>query len=144
MAIRIGEHPQLRLPVIVSYDGFFTSHQKRRVSILDDESVQRFVGKVQAPYTALDPEHPVTIGPYMNDPDLINNKYQMKLAFDAAHKILTISTFVNFHFLILSEVIPYLRAVDFNCSNVFLLSVALVKPFFPDFFAGAIFENNLF
>ena len=34
--------------------------------------------------TALDPRHPVTIGPYMNDPDLINNKYQLERATDAA------------------------------------------------------------
>ena len=34
--------------------------------------------------TALDPRHPVTIGPYMNDPDLINNKYQLTLAMEAA------------------------------------------------------------
>jgi pyruvate ferredoxin oxidoreductase alpha subunit len=33
LAVRIGEHPEVRLPVIVSYDGFFTSHQKRRVQI---------------------------------------------------------------------------------------------------------------
>ena len=30
-AIRIGEHADVRLPVLVAYDGFFTSHQKRRV-----------------------------------------------------------------------------------------------------------------
>lgn len=88
LAVKIGEHPKLRLPVIVAYDGFFTSHQKRRVSVLEDEAVQRFVGQPHAPFTALDPEHPVTIGPYMNDPDLINNKYQLKLAFDAARTII--------------------------------------------------------
>ena len=32
----------------------------------------------------LDPRHPVTVGPYMNDPDLINNKFQLSLAMDAA------------------------------------------------------------
>ena len=35
------------------------------------------------PVKALDPRHPVTIGPYMNDPDLINNKYQLERAMDA-------------------------------------------------------------
>ena len=34
MARAIGEHPDVRLPVIVAYDGFFTSHQKRSVHIL--------------------------------------------------------------------------------------------------------------
>ncbi len=30
----------------------------------------------------------MTIGPYMNDPDLINNKYQLKLAMDAAARVI--------------------------------------------------------
>jgi pyruvate ferredoxin oxidoreductase alpha subunit len=85
IAPKIGEHPDVRLPVIVAYDGFFTSHQKRLVEhFKDDEVVQRFVGSPKTPIHALDPRHPVTIGPYMNDPDLINNKYQLKLAIDAA------------------------------------------------------------
>ena len=35
-AIKIGEHPDVRLPVVVAYDGFFTSHQKRRLECFDD------------------------------------------------------------------------------------------------------------
>lgn len=89
MAVRIGEHPEVRLPVMVAMDGFFTSHQKRRVSYFeDDRFVRDFVGLPHSPVTALDPEHPVTIGAYMNDPDLINNKYQVKLAMDAAERVI--------------------------------------------------------
>ncbi len=89
VAVRIGEHPAVRLPVIVAYDGFFTSHQKRRVRYFEDAQVVReWLGRPQAPFHALDPTRPVTIGPYMNDPDLINNKYQLKLAMDAAHRLL--------------------------------------------------------
>lgn len=88
-AIRIGEHAEVRLPVLVAYDGFFTSHQKRRVQCVEDnEALQRFLGKVEMPYTALDPEHPVTFGPYMNDPDLINNKKQHSLAMEAARGVI--------------------------------------------------------
>ncbi|MCL4558904.1 MAG: thiamine pyrophosphate-dependent enzyme [Deltaproteobacteria bacterium] len=86
MAVKIGESKDVRLPVIVAYDGFFTSHQKRRVSYFTDKQfVQDFVGKYEPLYTALDPEHPMTFGPYMNDPDLINNKKQLSLAMDAAY-----------------------------------------------------------
>ncbi len=89
VAVRVGEHPEVRLPVIVAYDGFFTSHQKRRVRYFEDPGVVReFLGEPQCPVHALDPRHPVTIGPYMNDPDLINNKYQLKLAMDAAYRVL--------------------------------------------------------
>ncbi len=86
MAIKIGEMKDVRLPVIVAYDGFFTSHQKRRVKYFTDRQfVQDFIGKPEYIYTALDPEHPITFGPYMNEPDLINNKKQQSLAMEAAY-----------------------------------------------------------
>ena len=88
-AIRIGEHADVRLPVLVAYDGFFTSHQKRRVRCVEDrEALRQFLGTPEMPYTALDPEHPVTFGPYMNDPDLINNKKQHSLAMEAARQVI--------------------------------------------------------
>jgi pyruvate ferredoxin oxidoreductase alpha subunit len=85
IALRVAERADVRLPAIVAFDGFFTSHQKRRVSTFeDDATVQDWLGPVLEPVRALDPRHPVTIGPYMNDPDLINNKYQLERAMDAA------------------------------------------------------------
>ncbi len=82
IATRLGEHKDVRLPVIVAFDGFVTSHQKRRVQYFENKKVvQDFVGEVPEGYiTSLDPKNPVTIGPYMNDPDLINNKYQQSQA----------------------------------------------------------------
>jgi len=88
-AVRIGEHPDVRLPVIVAYDGFLTSHQKRRIDRFDDpEAVKEFVGERVDPYDALDPDRPVTFGPYMNDPDLINNKVQQHEAMEAARRVI--------------------------------------------------------
>ena len=88
-AVRIGEHLDVRLPVIVAYDGFLTSHQKRRIERFDDpEAVKAFLGEREDPYTALDPDRPVTFGPYMNDPDLINNKVQQHEAMEAARKVI--------------------------------------------------------
>lgn len=75
----------VKLPVIVAYDGFFTSHQKKKLNVFEkDEDVQGFVGKYKAEYTALDVNKPVTIGSYMNEPDLMNNKYQLHLAMEEA------------------------------------------------------------
>ncbi len=89
MAVRIGEDPRVQLPVIVAYDGFFTSHQKRRVQYFaHQETVQQFIGPVPERVTALNPRQPVTIGPYMNDPDLINNKYQLHKAMEAAREVI--------------------------------------------------------
>ncbi|MGO8851366.1 MAG: hypothetical protein ACLQIK_16995, partial [Mycobacterium sp.] len=47
MALRIAERADVRLPAIVAFDGFFTSHQKRRVStFVDDATVQEWLGPV--------------------------------------------------------------------------------------------------
>ncbi len=89
MAVKIGEHEDVRLPVIVNYDGFFTSHQKRKISVFKDRQyVQDFLGTVKTVYHALDPRNPLTIGPYMNDPDLINNKKQLSIAMENALKVI--------------------------------------------------------
>ena len=96
-AVRIGEHPDVRLPVIVAYDGFLTSHQKRRIDRFNDpEAVKDFLGERDDPYTALDPDRPVTFGPYMNDPDLINNKVQQHQAMEAARRVIP-EIFAEFH-----------------------------------------------
>ncbi|WP_134698931.1 thiamine pyrophosphate-dependent enzyme [Ammoniphilus sp. YIM 78166] len=89
MALRLAEHKDVRLPVLVAYDGFFTSHQKRRVQYFEDRNVvQNFVGPQPREYNfALDPANPVTIGPYMNDPDLINNNYQQSEAMYRAYEV---------------------------------------------------------
>lgn len=86
-AIKIAE--SIRLPVIVAFDGFFTSHQKRNCYVFsDDETVQEFIGPVSVYNTSLDPENPVTVGSYMNEPDLMNNKYQLHLAMEKARTVI--------------------------------------------------------
>jgi pyruvate ferredoxin oxidoreductase alpha subunit len=88
-AIRIGEHHEVRLPVIVCYDGFFTSHQKRRLQVFDDpQAVRAFLGTRPDFPTPFDLAHPRTFGPYMNDPDLINNKRQLSQAMEAARSVI--------------------------------------------------------
>ncbi|GKH46853.1 thiamine pyrophosphate-dependent enzyme [Anaerotruncus massiliensis (ex Togo et al. 2019)] len=84
-ALKLAE--RVKLPVIVAFDGFFTSHQKRRCEVFEEDSdVQAFVGKYDASYSALDLAHPVSIGSYMNEPDIINNKFQLHLAMEQARE----------------------------------------------------------
>lgn len=82
-ALKLAE--KVMLPVIVAFDGFFTSHQKRNSMVFkEDEVVRNFIGTYDAPYSALDLEHPVSIGSYMNEPDILNNKYQLHQAMEQA------------------------------------------------------------
>jgi pyruvate ferredoxin oxidoreductase alpha subunit len=90
MAIKLAEHAKVRLPVLVASDGYFTSHQKRRVQTFANKSdVQAFVGE-QPPQNyphVLDRNNPITVGPYMNEPDYINNCYQQSVAMYNAEEV---------------------------------------------------------
>ncbi len=87
IALRLAE--TVRLPVVVAYDGFFSSHQKARCyRFADDMAVRRFIGPKVEPYPFLDLDNPITVGSYMNEPDLMNNRYQLHLAMEQAAKTL--------------------------------------------------------
>lgn len=95
----------VNLPVVIAFDGFFTSHQKRKCFVFeDDATVQDYIGPKRSSdnrtagdseenasagencsYSVLDLEHPISIGSYMNEPDVINNRYQLHLAMEAVH-----------------------------------------------------------
>lgn len=89
MALKIAEHSKVRLPVIVAYDGFWTSHQKRKVNFFKDrKEVQKFVGECPTDYNfARDLKKPVTIGAHMDGNDLINNHFQQSEAMYAAAEV---------------------------------------------------------
>ena len=62
-AVRIGEHPDVLLPVAVCQDGFITSHALERVELLEDEEVQDFIGTYMPQWSLLDLDNPKTYGP---------------------------------------------------------------------------------
>ncbi|MCK4593133.1 pyruvate ferredoxin oxidoreductase, partial [bacterium] len=62
-AVRIAEHPDVLLPVMVNLDGFITSHGMENVLIYDDRKVKGFIGSYHPKYHLLDPDKPVTMGP---------------------------------------------------------------------------------
>ncbi len=61
-AVRIAEHPDVLLPVMVCQDGFITSHAMERVEVYDDADVQAFVGTYQPKQSLLDVDNPMTYG----------------------------------------------------------------------------------
>lgn len=61
-AVRIAEHPDVRLPVMVCQDGFVVSHAMENLEILDDRSVREFVGPFRPESSLLDPDRPAAYG----------------------------------------------------------------------------------
>jgi pyruvate ferredoxin oxidoreductase alpha subunit len=61
-AFKIGEHLDVRLPVIVNQDGFMTSHTAQNVLPLEDKVACDFVGDYQQVNAMLNFDKPVTHG----------------------------------------------------------------------------------
>ncbi|MDD6058703.1 MAG: thiamine pyrophosphate-dependent enzyme [Clostridiales bacterium] len=92
----------VNLPVAVAFDGFFTSHQKRKCFVFSDDAVvQRYLGpklcsdnpnhsSFAQVHSVLDLAHPISVGSYMNEPDVINNRYQLHLAMEEAREKLPV------------------------------------------------------
>jgi pyruvate ferredoxin oxidoreductase alpha subunit len=62
-AFRIGEHKDVRTPVLVGLDGFIISHSTEVIQVEDDEEVKKFIGEFQPLYPLLDTNQKVTVGP---------------------------------------------------------------------------------
>ncbi len=63
MGVRISEHPDVLLPVMVCQDGFITSHCVETAETIDDETVKNFIGEYTPHYPLLNVNKPVTYGP---------------------------------------------------------------------------------
>ncbi|MGQ9675578.1 MAG: pyruvate ferredoxin oxidoreductase [Chloroflexota bacterium] len=62
-AVRIAEHPDVRLPVMVCYDGFIVSHCLTSIELTPTDKVKEFVGKFKPTMPLLNAKKPVTYGP---------------------------------------------------------------------------------
>jgi pyruvate ferredoxin oxidoreductase alpha subunit len=62
-AFRIGEHMDIRLPVMVCMDGFIISHSIERMEYLEDAEVKKFVGEFKNLHPLLDLDKPKSYGP---------------------------------------------------------------------------------
>lgn len=82
MAFRIGEHMDVRLPVMVNYDGFIISHTADALMMLPDDAAWKFVGPYKAAYSLLNVEKPITVGPL----DLTDYYFEHKVSQIEAHQ----------------------------------------------------------
>lgn len=88
MAMRIGEHPEVRLPVMTCQDGFITSHAIENIELLEDEKVKAFVGTYNPEHYLLADGRPLSVGPYDTPAYYMEHKYQQAQAMKAAKKVI--------------------------------------------------------
>jgi pyruvate ferredoxin oxidoreductase alpha subunit len=87
-AVRIGEHPDVLLPVAVCQDGFITSHGIERVEIYEDNAVDDFVGQYRPEWPLLDVDQPKTYGPLDFYDYYYEHKRQQIEAMDRAPQVI--------------------------------------------------------
>lgn len=63
MAVRIGEHKDVLLPVMNCYDGFITSHAIENIDLIEDDQVRNFVGTYEPDNFLLNSKTPIAVGP---------------------------------------------------------------------------------
>ncbi|OGO77164.1 MAG: pyruvate ferredoxin oxidoreductase [Clostridiales bacterium GWB2_37_7] len=62
-AVRIGEHKDVVLPVMVCQDGFITSHAVENLDLLEDDKVKAFVGEYTPENYLLNSKEQIAVGP---------------------------------------------------------------------------------
>lgn len=87
-AMPIGEHPDVRLPVMICQDGFITSHGVENIELLEDEIVKEFVGEYQPENYLLKHENPLAVGPYDVTNYYMEHKIQQAEAMKAAKPVI--------------------------------------------------------
>lgn len=87
-AMPIGEHPDVRLPVMICQDGFITSHGVENIELLEDEIVKDFVGEYRPENYLLKHENPLAVGPYDVTNYYMEHKIQQAEAMKAAKPVI--------------------------------------------------------
>ncbi len=87
MAFKIGEDPEVLLPVMVNFDGFILTHVIEPIWMFEKEEVEGFIPPYEPPYR-LDPGRPVTMGP-VGLPDVYTEvKKQQEEAIRGSRKVI--------------------------------------------------------
>ncbi|MDR0287217.1 MAG: pyruvate ferredoxin oxidoreductase [Clostridiales bacterium] len=88
MANRIGEHKDVKLPVMVCQDGFITSHAIENIELLEDDKVKAFIGEYEPQYYMLDKDNPVAVGPLDHFTHCFEHKRQQAQGMMNAKKVI--------------------------------------------------------
>ena len=87
-AIRIGEHKDVMLPVMVCQDGFITSHAVENIDLLEDDKVKAFVGEYNPEHYLLNSKEQIAVGPLDLPNYFFEHKRQQAQAMMNAKKVI--------------------------------------------------------
>ena len=87
-AVRIAEHKDVLLPVMVCMDGFIVSHSVENIELLETEKVREFVGTYEPDECLLNAKYLITMGPLDLPPHYFEHKRQQAEAMRNAKKVI--------------------------------------------------------
>jgi len=73
-AVRIAEHKDVLLPVMVCLDGFIVSHSVENIELQETEKVRKFIGTYEPDEYLLNSKYPITMGPLDLPPHYFEHK----------------------------------------------------------------------
>ncbi|CUS86323.1 Pyruvate flavodoxin/ferredoxin oxidoreductase, thiamine diP-bdg, partial [Candidatus Kryptonium thompsonii] len=121
IAVRIAEHPDILLPVMVTMDGFIISHTMERVEVLDDDVVKNFIGEYNPKYKLLDVKNPVTVGPLDLQDYYFEHKRAQAEAMENAYKL--IKEIDEEYYKISGRRYSYVEPYEIDDADIILISL---------------------
>ena len=73
-AVRIAEHKDVLLPVMVCLDGFIVSHSVENIELQETEKVRKFIGTYKPDEYLLNAKYPIAMGPLDLPPHYFEHK----------------------------------------------------------------------
>jgi pyruvate ferredoxin oxidoreductase alpha subunit len=86
--VKAAEHKSVQLPVMCCQDGFITSHGVERIELIETEKVKAFVGEYEPEHYLLNPDEPVSMGPYDSPQYYMEHKKAQAMGMENAREVL--------------------------------------------------------
>ncbi|MDR3259828.1 MAG: pyruvate ferredoxin oxidoreductase [Fusobacteriaceae bacterium] len=86
--VKVGEHEDVRLPVMVCQDGFITSHAVENIELLEDKDVKDFVGEYSPEDYLLNAGCSIAHGPYDGEKYYMEHKRLQSEGMKNAKKVI--------------------------------------------------------
>ncbi len=87
-AVKITEHKDVRLPVMVCVDGFIISHSYEKMQYIEDKEVKEFIGEFKPYRSLLNVEKPETFGAMVLPNYYMEFKRQVREGMEKARKVI--------------------------------------------------------
>lgn len=87
-AVRITEHKDVRLPVMVCVDGFIISHSYEKMQYMEDKDIKDFIGEFKPYRSLLNTDKPETFGAMVLPNYYMEFKRQVREGMENARKVI--------------------------------------------------------